>query len=137
MQSDTLTGDEFCLGAGEPATMFALKSRTARTVSVSPKTNSRKYSMSTIRGPSARSGAASGWALRSGVKRLGEILDHKVEVRSIPGKGTRFFIMVPRGRSGVKVAEANPPVHPHHDAFLGSVLAIEDEASVRAALGDC
>jgi PAS domain S-box-containing protein len=69
------------------------------------------------------------------VKRLGEILDHRVEVRSIPGKGTRFFVAVPRGRSGVNVPEANPPVHPHHDAFLGSVLAIEDEASVRSALG--
>ena len=69
------------------------------------------------------------------VKRLGEILDHRVEVRSIPGKGTRFFIEVPRGRSGVKVPEAAPPVHPHNDAFLGSVLAIEDEASVRSALG--
>jgi PAS domain S-box-containing protein len=68
------------------------------------------------------------------VKRLGEILDHRVEVRSIPGKGTRFFIEVPRGRSGVKVPEAAPPVHPHNDAFLGSVLAIEDEASVRSAL---
>jgi PAS domain S-box-containing protein len=69
------------------------------------------------------------------VKRLGEILDHRVEVRSISGKGTRFFIEVPRGRSGVKVPEAAPPVHPHNDAFLGSVLAIEDEASVRSALG--
>ena len=68
------------------------------------------------------------------VKRLGEILDHRVEVRSIPGKGTRFFIEVPRGRSGVEVPEA-APVHPHNDAFLGSVLAIEDEASVRSALG--
>ena len=69
------------------------------------------------------------------VKRLGEILDHKVEVRSISGKGTRFFIEVPRGRSGVKMPEAAPPLHPHNDAFLGSVLAIEDEASVRSALG--
>jgi signal transduction histidine kinase len=68
------------------------------------------------------------------VKRLGEILDHRVEVRSIPGKGTRFFIEVPRGRSGVELPEA-APVHPHNDAFLGSVLAIEDEASVRSALG--
>jgi PAS domain S-box-containing protein len=68
------------------------------------------------------------------VKRLGEILDHRVEVRSIPGKGTRFFIEVPRGRSGVKVPEAAPPVHPHNNALLGSVLAIEDEASVRSAL---
>jgi CheY-like chemotaxis protein len=56
-------------------------------------------------------------------------------VRSILGKGTRFFIEVPRGRSGVKVPEVAPPVHPHNDAFLGSVLAIEDEASVRSALG--
>jgi CheY-like chemotaxis protein len=69
------------------------------------------------------------------VKRLGEILDHRVEVRSIPGKGTRFFIEVPRGRSSVNVPEAAPPVHPRYDAFPGSVLAIEDEASVRSALG--
>jgi PAS domain S-box-containing protein len=69
------------------------------------------------------------------VKRLGEILDHRVEVRSTPGKGTRFSIEVPRGRSSVKVSETAPPVHPHNDAFLGSVLAIEDEASVRSALG--
>ena len=69
------------------------------------------------------------------VKRLGDVLDHRVEVRSIPGKGTRFFIEVPRGRTGVNVPEAAPPVHPHNEAFLGSVLAIEDEASVRAALG--
>ena len=68
------------------------------------------------------------------VQRLGNILDHRIDVRSIPGKGTRFFIEVPRGRSGVKVPEAAPPVHPH-DAFLGSVLVIEDEASVRSALG--
>jgi CheY-like chemotaxis protein len=69
------------------------------------------------------------------VKRLGEVLDHRVAVRSIPGKGTRFFIEVPRGRSGVNVPEAAPPVCPQNDAFLGSVLAVEDEASVRSALG--
>ena len=41
------------------------------------------------------------------------------EVRSIPGEGTRFFIEVPRGRSGVKVSEAAPPVHLHNGAFPG------------------
>ena len=68
------------------------------------------------------------------VKRLGDILDHRVEVRSIRGKGTRFFIEVPRGRSSVEGPETAPPLHPHNDAFRGSVLAIEDEASVRLAL---
>jgi signal transduction histidine kinase/CheY-like chemotaxis protein len=69
------------------------------------------------------------------VKRLGEILDHKIEVRSIPGKGTRFFIVVPHARSDVGVREAAPPMHAHIGAFLGNVLVIEDEASVRSALG--
>jgi signal transduction histidine kinase/ActR/RegA family two-component response regulator len=68
------------------------------------------------------------------VKRLGQILDHRIEVRSIPGKGTGFFIEVPRGRSGVTVPEVARP-QPQNDAFLGRVLAIEDEASVRTALG--
>jgi CheY-like chemotaxis protein len=68
------------------------------------------------------------------VKRLGDILDHRIEVRSIPGKGTRFLIEVPRGRSSVKAPDAAPPPHPHNNALRGSVLAIEDEASVRSAL---
>ena len=67
------------------------------------------------------------------VKRLGGILGHRVEVRSIPGKGTGFLIEVPRGGSNIKVPESAPPLH--YDAFTGSILAIEDEASVRSALG--
>jgi CheY-like chemotaxis protein len=82
-------------------------------------------------GGAERGGFGLGLAI---VKRLGNILGHRIDVRSIPGKGTRFFIEVPRGQSGVKVPDAAPPVQPHHDAFLGSVLAIEDEASVRSAL---
>jgi CheY-like chemotaxis protein len=68
------------------------------------------------------------------VKRLGDVLDHRIEVRSIPGKGTRFFIEVPRGRSDVKAPDTVPPVHAQNDVFVGNVLAIEDEASVRLAL---
>ncbi len=83
-------------------------------------------------GGAERGGFGLGLAI---VKRLGEILNHRIEVRSISGKGTRFFIEVPRGRSSVKMPEAAPSVRPHNDAFLGSVLAIEDEASVRSALG--
>ncbi len=55
-------------------------------------------------------------------------------MRSIPGKGTRFFIEVPRVRSEVKPPEAATPVRRHNGAFLGNVLVIEDEVSVRLAL---
>ncbi|HEU0082471.1 MAG TPA: hybrid sensor histidine kinase/response regulator, partial [Bradyrhizobium sp.] len=68
------------------------------------------------------------------VKRLGQILDHRVEVRSIPGKGARFSIDVPRGPADAAVREAPLPVLRGNEAFPFSVLAVEDETSVRAAL---
>jgi PAS domain S-box-containing protein len=83
-------------------------------------------------GGAERGGFGLGLAI---VKRLGELLDHRIDVRSIPGKGTRFFIEVPRGRSTVKVPDAATPVHPREDAVPARVLVIEDEASVRSALG--
>lgn len=67
------------------------------------------------------------------VRRLGQILDHKVDVRSIPGKGTRFSVDVPRSPSA-GISHATPPVHLRNEAFPFSVLAIEDETSVRTAL---
>lgn len=68
------------------------------------------------------------------VRRLGQILDHKVEVRSIPGKGTRFSVDVPRSAAIASVSEAAAPPHLPGKAFAFSVLAIEDETSVRTAL---
>jgi signal transduction histidine kinase/CheY-like chemotaxis protein len=68
------------------------------------------------------------------VRRLGEILDHSVEVRSTPGKGTGFSIEVPLGRAVVGANESIPPSNFGGDEFCGTVLVIEDETSVRAAL---
>ena len=42
------------------------------------------------------------------VRRLGEILDHRVDVRSTPGKGTGFSIEVPRGRAYAGGSESMP-----------------------------
>jgi signal transduction histidine kinase/ActR/RegA family two-component response regulator len=68
------------------------------------------------------------------VRRLGQILDHNVEVRSIAGKGTRFSIAVPRVSSAEDARQAAVPLQAREAAFAFSVLAIEDETSVRAAL---
>jgi PAS domain S-box-containing protein len=68
------------------------------------------------------------------VRRLGEILDHRVDVRSTPGKGTAFSIEVPRGRAYAGVADSVPTSDFDGELFRGTVLVIEDETSVRSAL---
>jgi signal transduction histidine kinase/ActR/RegA family two-component response regulator len=68
------------------------------------------------------------------VRRLGDILDHRVDVRSTPGKGTGFSIEVPRGRAYVGASESVPAPAFDGAPFRGTVLVIEDETSVRAAL---
>jgi PAS domain S-box-containing protein len=68
------------------------------------------------------------------VRRLGEILDHRVDVRSTPGKGTGFSIEVPRGLACVGVSESALTSDFDAELFRGTVLVIEDEASVRSAL---
>ena len=68
------------------------------------------------------------------VKRLGELLDHTVDVRSTPGKGTGFSIEVPRGGAGVGVPEPILTSDFDGELFHGTVLVIEDERSLRSAL---
>jgi len=69
------------------------------------------------------------------VRRLGEILDHRVDVRSTPGKGTAFSIEVPRSPAYAGVAELMRRTDVDSEpAFRGTILVIEDEMSVRSAL---
>jgi PAS domain S-box-containing protein len=68
------------------------------------------------------------------VRRLGEILDHRVDVRSTPGKGTGFSIEVPRGRASVGVCKSILTPDVAVELFRGTVVVIEDETSVRSAL---
>jgi PAS domain S-box-containing protein len=68
------------------------------------------------------------------VKRLGEILDHRVDVRSTPGRGTGFSIEIPRVRGIDGVSESKPKPDFDGGTFRGTVLVIEDESSVRSSL---
>jgi signal transduction histidine kinase/CheY-like chemotaxis protein len=67
------------------------------------------------------------------VKRLGDLLQHPIEVRSKPGKGTVFCIEVPRGRKAISPASIRAGVYPQSN-FTGSVMVVEDERSIRSAV---
>ena len=69
------------------------------------------------------------------VERLAELLDHRIEVHSRPGKGSVFAVEVPLGQN----APARRPWHPQARADTGArrsgaILVVEDEPAVREAL---
>lgn len=68
------------------------------------------------------------------VRRLGEMLDHPIGAHSDAGKGTVITIEVPCGRPNVnKPEQARNPRYVRSD-FHGTILVIEDEASVRTSI---
>lgn len=68
------------------------------------------------------------------VRRLGEMLDHPIVARSTPGKGTVITIEVPRGDGDGESRERAHKPRYERDDFRGSILVVEDEASVRASI---
>jgi PAS domain S-box-containing protein len=69
------------------------------------------------------------------VQRLGKTLNHPVNVRSTPGKGSCFSIEMPASRP--KPDEADRPKLPLANAYAilgGTVLVIEDDSFVRLGL---
>jgi CheY-like chemotaxis protein len=67
---------------------------------------------------------------------LGEILEHQVEVRSTPGRGTVFSLELPKGYLPVNTASLGPrrAERAKRKAVPDCVLLIEDETSVRQAM---
>jgi len=68
------------------------------------------------------------------VRRMGKVLDHRIDVQSTPGRGAAFSIEVPRGHSNRdSTKSAQTPRYERGD-FPDSVLVVEDETSVRSSL---
>jgi signal transduction histidine kinase/CheY-like chemotaxis protein len=69
------------------------------------------------------------------VQRLAKILDHQVDVRSTPGKGSGFSIEVPLvGKPEFAGRSSEQSENDQDWVVSGTVLIIEDESTVRASL---
>ncbi len=68
------------------------------------------------------------------VRRIGKILEHGIDVRSAPGKGTVFSVEIPRGTLKPATAERAQAPGSEKGSFPDNILVVEDEASVRSSL---
>ncbi|MBR1237297.1 ATP-binding protein [Bradyrhizobium sp. AUGA SZCCT0182] len=68
------------------------------------------------------------------VRRMGKVLDHRIDVRSTPGTGTGISIEVPRGDLSRDAAESAQTPGLEGADLPGMILVVEDETSVRSSL---
>jgi len=69
------------------------------------------------------------------VQRLANVLGHRIDARSTPGKGSVFAIEVPLGRNLAKARlQTELPLDTPGALVSGTILVVEDESSVRRAL---
>jgi PAS domain S-box-containing protein len=68
------------------------------------------------------------------VRRMGKMLDHRIDVQSTPGKGAVFSIEVPRGHSTRDIIKNAQTARYESGDFPDSILVVEDETSVRSSL---
>ncbi len=81
-------------------------------------------------GAESRHGMGLGLAI---VQRLAHLLDHPLELHSVPGRGTMFSLDVPAAApSSASLAD---PREAGVEALDGNVLVVDDEPAVRDALG--
>lgn len=69
------------------------------------------------------------------VKRLSTLLGHRIQVRSVPGKGSVFSVHVALGREDVQ--HAPPPMKRRSQpgpALHGTILVVEDDRKVRSLI---
>lgn len=64
------------------------------------------------------------------VKLLAELLHLKLEVRSIPGKGSTFSVLVPLAKDKLKPQPIQSAAEPSQGKLSGTVLLIDDDPAV-------
>ena len=70
------------------------------------------------------------------VRRLADLLDHRVDVDSGPGRGSRFTVSVPIAAGGAVTAEDDESLNAElQEQGSGSVILIEDDVNVADAWG--
>jgi len=83
------------------------------------------YQVADARAPIARKGMGLCLAI---VRRFADLLDHRIEVTSQPGRGSRFAIVLPQGvHRRVHRTPTAPPGQPRFDALDGRVIAVLDD----------
>jgi len=69
------------------------------------------------------------------VQRLGNLLDHRVDVRSTHGEGSCFSIDVPLAQEAVSAGDGKPSAEAlEPPRFRGTILVIEDDSFVRSGI---
>ncbi|MEA3027922.1 MAG: hypothetical protein QOF91_3207, partial [Alphaproteobacteria bacterium] len=65
------------------------------------------------------------------VERIGRVLDHKIDLRSVPGRGSRFSVEVARSSAAPAIQAPREPAAVDRGRLLGiSVLCIDNEPKV-------
>jgi signal transduction histidine kinase/CheY-like chemotaxis protein len=69
------------------------------------------------------------------VERMARLLGHRIEVRSVPGRGSRFLIHVPAGRLGRAPAARRPAAATRPTPMRSAlVLVIENERAIQEGM---
>ena len=67
------------------------------------------------------------------VDRISKVLEHRIAVVSVPGRGSRFAVMVPRAEAQARPREIVAPIPPGRLAGL-TVLCIDNEPAVLSGM---
>ncbi|HSV20786.1 MAG TPA: hybrid sensor histidine kinase/response regulator [Casimicrobiaceae bacterium] len=83
------------------------------------------YQVADERAPSARKGMGLGLAI---VRRFADLLEHRIEVTSEPGRGSRFRVVLPQGaRRRVAARSAQTAGRTRFEGLSGRLIAVLDD----------